>query len=65
MAKDLGVDTSGIKADLESRISQYLDTHYSEYAKDDRYASYLSPAKSQRKSLMNNTPSRRSRRDAR
>jgi hypothetical protein len=63
MAKDLGVDTSGIKADLERRISQYLDTHYSEYAKDDRYASYLSPAKSQRKSLMNNTPSRRSRRD--
>lgn len=48
LATELGVDSDGLKSDLEDRISNHLNSNSQKYQNDERFQAFFSPSKSRR-----------------
>jgi hypothetical protein len=49
LAGELGVDSEGLKSDLEDRISAHLNQNAARYQSDERFQVFFSPSKSRRR----------------
>lgn len=49
LAGELGVDSEGLKSDLEDRISAHLSQNAARYQSDERFQAFFSPSKSRRR----------------
>lgn len=49
LASELGVDSEGLKSDLEDRISAHLNQNSAKYQADERFQVFFSPSKSRRR----------------